>query len=98
MSNLASSMSNKLLSKVDGSKSDLPPYQDQLDRSLVSNSAMSEKKKDNQKLAQQIVSTDEIQIEENEFRPPAAIVEGNKVKLEQQEVNEVVEEIEVTEM
>jgi|TARA_B110001450_G_C17392771_1_gene388395 hypothetical protein len=55
-------MSNKLLNKVDGSKSDLPPYQDQLDRSLVSNSAMSEKKKDNQKLAQQIVSTDEIQI------------------------------------
>lgn len=91
MSNLASSMSNKLLNKVDGSKSDLPPYQDQLDRSLVSNSAMSEKKKDNQKLAQQIVSTDEIQIEENEFRSPTAIVEGDKVKLEQQEEIEVAE-------
>jgi len=86
-------MSNKLLNKVDGSKSDLPPYQDQLDRSLVSNSAMSEKKLYNQKLAQQIVSTDEIQIEENEFRSPKAIVEGNKVKLEQQ-----VEEIEVEQM
>jgi hypothetical protein len=92
-------MSNKLLNKVDGSKSDLPPYQDQLDRSLVSNAATSEKKKDNQKLGHQIVSTDEIQIEENEFRSPNEIVESNKVKLEkQQEVYEAKEEIDVEQM
>ena len=89
-----------MFGKADGSKSDLPPYQDQLDRSLVSNTATSEKRKENHQHAFQVVSTDEIQIEENEFRSPTAIAAANRVLSlkKEQEVHEIVEEIEVDQM